>query len=91
MLKKNKGVIEYYLAINEDNITIRERIEDSWSTLIQITFYCIVILSIPFFIYNLQNSSLYYFVYLALLTLFLIGNIVLMTIKQETDKLIIGR
>ena len=81
----------YYLAINEKNIEIRKRVEDSWKTLSEIIFYSIVILSIPFFIYNLQESRLYYYIYIALLAVFLVSNIVLLSIKEKTDKLILKK
>nr|MBI4156461.1 hypothetical protein [Candidatus Woesearchaeota archaeon] len=81
----------YYLAINEKNIEIRKRVEDSWKTLSEIIFYSIVILSIPFFIYNLQESRLYYYSYIALLAVFLVSNIILLSIKEKTDKLILKK
>ena len=81
----------YYLAINEKNIEIRKRVEDSWKTLSEIIFYSIVILSIPFFIYNLQESRLYYYSYIALLAIFLVSNIILLSIKEKTDKLILKK
>lgn len=83
--------VNYYLAINEKNIEIRERVEDSWKTLSEIIFYSIVILSIPFFIYNLQESRLYYYVYIALLAVFLVSNMILLSIKEKTDKLILRK
>jgi len=83
--------VNHYLAINEKNIEIRKRVEDSWKTLSEIIFYSIVILSIPFFIYNLQESRLYYYIYIALLAVFLVSNIVLLSIKEKTDKLILKK
>jgi len=83
--------VNHYLAINEKNIEIRKRVEDSWKTLSEIIFYSIVILSIPFFIYNLQESRLYYYSYIALLAVFLVSNIVLLSIKEKTDKLILKK
>ena len=91
MKKQNKKGISYYLARDEKNIQIRERIEDSWKTLAEIIFYSLVILSIPFFINNLQTSRLYYYVYVAILILFLVSNVILLAIKEETDKLILKK
>lgn len=87
---KNDSIltVNHYLAINEKNIEIRKRVEDSWRTLSEIIFYSIVILSIPFFVYNLQESRLYYYVYIALLAIFLVSNMILLSIKEKTDKLI---
>lgn len=88
---KNKKGISYYLSKEEKNINIRERIENSWKTLTEIIFYSIVMLSIPFFVNNLQNSRLYYYVYIILLILFLISNVILLSIKEQTDKLILKK
>ena len=89
MKKTSVLSVNHYLAINEKNIEIRKRVEDSWKTLSEIIFYSIVILSIPFFIYNLQESRLYYYSYIALLAIFLVSNIILLSIKEKTDKLIL--
>ena len=91
MKKTSVLSVNHYLAINEKNIEIRKRVEDSWKTLSEIIFYSIVILSIPFFIYNLQESRLYYYIYIALLAVFLVSNIVLLSIKEKTDKLILKK
>ena len=80
--------LSYYLARNQTNIQIRERVEDAWKTLVQIIFYSLVILSIPFFINDLADSRLYYFTYMALLFVFLIAIVTMLNIKQETDRLI---